>query len=253
MSGIDILLITLSGLGAGMINAVIGSGSLLIFPTLLSLGYTPIVANVTTNIGVLPGSFAGAFAYRRFFEGKYRHVLTASLFSAVGGVSGALLLLVLPPEWFNAIVPVLIGLAVLLVIFGPRIKRYLLAKGHDPNKPDARLPLFLATGATGVYGGYFGAGQGIILLSFLTFLLKGGLQRANAYKNVLAATGNTAAGLTFLFLAEINWGAVLILAISSFAGGLIGGKYGQRIPEPIYRWFIAAIGIIAIIYFALQN
>ena len=253
MSGIDILLITLSGLGAGMINAVIGSGSLLIFPTLLALGYTPIVANVTTNVGVLPGSFAGAFAYRRFFEGKYRHVLTAALFSAVGGVSGALLLLVLPAEWFNAIVPVLIGLAVLLVIFGPRLKKYLLARGHDPEKPDARLPLFLATGATGIYGGYFGAGQGIILLSFLTFLLKGGLQRANAYKNVLAATGNTAATLTFLFLAEINWDAVLILAISSFAGGIIGGKYGQRIPEPIYRWFIVAMGIFAIIYFALQG
>lgn len=253
MSLTDAVFIALAGLSAGAVNAVIGSGSLIIFPTLLTLGYVPIVANVTTNIGVLPASFAGAFAYRKFFEGKYRHLFIAAMFSAAGGISGALLLLVLPPEWFNAIVPVLIGSAVLLVIFGPRIKKYVLSRGHDPDKPDSRLPLYLATGATGIYGGYFGAGQGIILLSFLGFLIRGGLQRANAYKNMLAAAGNTGAAVVFIFLAEIDWMAVLILAISSAIGGLIGGKYGQRIPENVYRIFIVMMGIFAITYFVLKH
>lgn len=248
----EIVIIALAGLAAGAVNAMIGSGSLIIFPTLVALGHTPLVANVTANLGVLPASFAGAFAYRRFFEGKYRHVAIASVFAIVGGVAGALILLVLPDEWFNAIVPVLIGLAVLLVMFGPAIKRAVLRKGHDPDRPDSNMPLFLSVGATAIYGGYFGAGQGIILLSFLTLLVRGGLQRANAYKNTVAGMGNAGAGITFILLAEIDWLAVLILAISSGLGGYLGGRYGQRVPEDVYRAFIVIAGIAAIGYFLLQ-
>lgn len=251
MSFTDVLFIALAGFGAGGINAVVGSGGLITFPTLLALGYPPIVANVTANVGILPGSIAGAFAYRKFFHGSPRHLIIATVFSAAGGVAGALLLLALPPAWFDAIVPVLIGLAVVLVILGPTIKRAVLRQGHDPDRPDSRMPLFLATAANGVYGGYFGAGQGIILLSFLPLMLRGGLQRANAYKNVIAAACNGAAALTFIFLAEIDWLAVLILAIASFFGGLVGGKYGQRIPEGVFRVFIVIVGIAAMAYFII--
>lgn len=252
MSVTDVLFIALAGLSAGAVNAIIGSGGLILFPTLLALGYTPIVANVTSNVGVLPASFAGAFAYRKYFEGKYRLAIIGCIFAAVGGVMGALLLLALPPEWFDAIVPLLIGMAVLLVIFGPAIKRAVLARSHDSDQPDARMPLYLATWATGVYGGYFGAGMGIIALSYLSLMLRGGLQRANAYKNLLTGTGNFAAAVTFVFLADIDWLAAIILAVSSLFGGLLGGKYGQRIPETVFRVFIVIVGIAAIVYFVTR-
>lgn len=252
MSLTDVLFIALAGLSAGAVNAVIGSGGLILFPTFLALGYTPVVANVTSNIGVIPASFAGAFAYRKYFGGQYRHAMVAASFAAVGGVMGALLLLVLPPEWFNAIVPVLIAGAVLLVIFGPQIKKAVLARSQNITRPDSRLPLYLATWATGIYGGYFAAGMGIILLSYLSLMLRGGLQRANAYKNLLAGVGNTTAAITFVFLADIDWLAVLILALSSIVGGLLGGKYGQRIPENVFRVFIVVVGIAAIAYFVVR-
>jgi uncharacterized membrane protein YfcA len=249
---LEVSFLFVAGVGAGMINAVIGSGSLLTFPTMVAIGFPPIVANVSGNIGVLPASFAGAFAYRKFYRGSVRHLVITSVFSAIGGISGALLLLALPQELFNTIVPILIGLAALLVVFGPKIKRAVLAKSQNVERPDSKMPLYLATAASGVYGGYFGAGQGIILLSFLALMLRGGLQRANAYKNVLAAAGNVGAAVIFIFLAEINWLAVLILAISSFIGGIIGGKYGQRIPEQVYRVFIVVIAVAAIAYFYLR-
>lgn len=251
MTPLETLLVALAGLSAGAINAVIGSGSVLIFSSLLAIGYSPIVANVSSNIGVLPGSFSGAFAYRRAFQGKYRHVMVVAVFSALGGLGGALLLLALPSAWFDAIVPVLIAFAIVLVLFGPQIKTFILSRGHDPDRPDSKLPLFLAAGATGIYGGYFGAAQGIILLSFLTLLIRGGLQRANAYKNVLAASANLAAGTVFMFLAPVDWWVVLILALTSFVGGYIGGKYGQRLPEALYRALIVVIGVGAIAYFYL--
>jgi uncharacterized membrane protein YfcA len=249
---LEVFFILLAGVGAGMINAVIGSGSLLTFPTMVAIGFPPIVANVSGNIGVLPASFAGAFAYRKFYRGSVRHLLITASFSALGGIAGALILLSLPQELFNTIVPILIGLAALLVVFGPKIKRTVLAKSQNIERPDSRMPLYLATAASGVYGGYFGAGQGIILLSFLALMLRGGLQRANAYKNALAASGNTGAAVIFIFLAEIDWLAVLLLAVSSFVGGIIGGKYGQRIPEQAYRVFIVAIAIAAIAYFYVR-
>lgn len=249
MNPLEIAFLFIAGVGAGIINAAVGSGSLLTFPTMVAIGIPPIVANVSGNIGVLPASFAGAIAYRRFYRGSVRHLVITALYSALGGIGGALLLLALPPELFELIVPVLIGMAVILVMLGPRIKRAVLARREQAERPDSKMPLYLATMGSGVYGGYFGAGQGIILLSFLALMLRGGLQRANAYKNVLAAAGNVGAAVMFLFLAEINWLAVVILAVSSFIGGTIGGKYGQRVPESIYRLFIVIIGVAAIIYF----
>lgn len=249
LSPLEVGLLFLAGVGAGIINASVGSGSLLTFPTMVAIGVPPIVANVSGNIGVLPASFAGAIAYRKFYRGSVRHLVITAIYSALGGIGGALLLLALPPELFELIVPVLIAMAVILVMLGPRIKRAVLAKRASSERPDSRMPLYLATAGSGVYGGYFGAGQGIILLSFLALMLRGGLQRANAYKNVLAAAGNVGAAAVFVFLAEINWLLVLILAVSSFIGGSIGGKYGQRVPESVYRFFIVIIGIAAITYF----
>ena len=252
MSWLDVLLLFVAGTAAGTINAVVGSGSLITFPALLALGYPPVLANVTNNIGVLPGSISGAVAYRRELHGQWRHVLPLAGCSALGGLVGALLLLVLPASAFNGIVPVLILLAVVLVIVSPWLRRWSAARQAKAEAEMARgerPALFAATGLTGVYGGYFGAAQGVILLSILSILLKGGMQRANAYKNVLAATANGAAAVVFVFSTPVAWVAALVIAVGAVIGGQIGGSVGRRLPPIVYRGIIVVIGIVAIIYF----
>jgi len=254
VSWLDVLLLFVAGSAAGTINAVVGSGSLITFPALLALGYPPVLANVTNNIGVLPGSISGAVAYRRELRGQWRQVLPLAVCSAIGGLIGALLLLVLPASAFNGIVPVLILLAVVLVIVSPWLKRWSAARQAKAEAEMARgerPALWIATGLTGVYGGYFGAAQGVILLSILSILLKGGMQRANAYKNVLAATANGAAAVVFVLSTPVAWLAALIIAVGAVIGGQIGGSVGRRLPPIVYRGIIVVIGIIAIIYFYL--
>lgn len=255
MSWLDVLILFVAGTAAGTINAVVGSGSLITFPALLALGYPPVLANVTNNIGVLPGSISGAVAYRRELRGQWRQVLPLAGCSAVGGLIGALLLLVLPASAFNGVVPVLILLAVVLVIVSPWLKRWSAARQAKTEADMARgerPTLFTTVGLTGVYGGYFGAAQGVILLSILSILLKGGMQRANAYKNVLAATANGAAAVVFVFSTPVAWVAALIIAVGAVIGGQIGGRVGRRLPPIVYRGIIVVIGIVAIIYFYVE-
>jgi uncharacterized membrane protein YfcA len=248
------VLLTVAGLLAGVINSVVGSGSLVTFPTLLALGFPPVVANITNNIGVLPANIAGAFSYRKYFSGEWGKLALIAVVSAVGGLAGALLLLRLPADTFRMIVPALIVLALALVIFGPMIKAWALARSADPDRPRSeRSPLLLAiVGVTGVYGGYFGAAQGVILLSTFSLALNGGLQRANAYKNAVTAAGNIAAVAVFIAIGHVAWDAAAVLAVSSFVGGLIGGKHGQKLPENAYRFIIVAVGICALVYFLIS-
>lgn len=258
-----------AGTAAGTINTVVGSGSLITFPVLVALGYPPVLANVTNNIGVLPGSISGAVVYRRELRGQWRALLPLAGCSAAGGLIGALLLLVLPASAFDAVVPVLILLACVLVIAGPRLKRWsetrqataqdagrLTARLGDEAEeerarfaPGERAALLGSTALTGVYGGYFGAAQGVILLSILSVLVRGGMQRANAYKNVLAATANGAAAVIFVFLTPVAWLAALVIAAGAILGGQIGGRLGRRLPPVVYRVIIVAIGLAAIAYF----
>ena len=154
-----------AGIVAGAINAVVGSGTLVTFPTLLALGYPPVLANVSNNIGLVPGSASGAWAYRRELAGQRSRVLRLAGCSVAGGIIGAILLLELPESAFDAIVPVLILLAVVLVIVGPRLNRLVAKRESAP--PHGGLAVLAAVFACGVYGGYFGAAQGILLMAFL--------------------------------------------------------------------------------------
>jgi uncharacterized membrane protein YfcA len=247
---LDVVLLFAAGIAAGTINTVVGSGSLVTFPTLLALGYPPVVANITNNIGVFPGSISGAFAYRRELKGQLRGVLPLAAFSAAGGLAGAVLLLVLPASAFDAIVPVLIIAACVLVLLSPWLKRW--AVRHQPDSRATRAQragLKTGAGLTGVYGGYFGAAQGVILLALLSVLLPGDLQKANAYKNVLAATANGAAAIVFAFTTQVAWLAALIIAVGAIIGGQIGGRIGRRLPAVYYRIVIVLIGAIAVVYF----
>lgn len=249
----DVLILAASGLAAGTINTVVGSGSLVTFPVMVALGYPPVLANVTNSIGVLPGSISGAIAYRRELRGQFTKVLPLAVFSAIGGGLGAMLLLVLPASAFDSIVPALIILACVLVILGPTLKRWSLSRSDTTTSHTSRrATLMTSIGLTGIYGGYFGAAQGVILLSILSILLRGSLQRANAYKNVLAAVANGAAGIMFIFTTDVAWLAAGIIAVGAIIGGQLGGIVGRRLPPLVFRVIIVAIGVIAVIYFYVR-
>ncbi len=242
----EILCIALAGLGAGMINTVVGSGTLITFPVLLAFGYAPVTANVSNTIGLVPGSASGAFGYRRELVGQRRRVIRLGTMSVLGGVTGAVLLLVLPASAFKAIVPVFIALALILTVLQPRLNAWLLAREIELDREGSILTP-LAVFATGIYGGYFGAAQGILLLGILGVALPQDLHRTNALKNVLAGLVNGVAGLYFAFAAHVAWAPAAIIAGASILGAQLGARYGRRLEPRALRAIIVAVGIVAIV------
>ncbi len=232
-----------AGLVAGAINAVVGSGTLVTFPTLLAFGYPPVLANVTNNVGLVPGSVSGAWAYRRELAGQKARVLRLAGASVTGGVIGAIALLVLPESAFDAIVPVLIVVACVLVILQPWLSRMVAQRNHAVAHGGA--PALGATFLTGVYGGYFGAAQGVLLMAFLGIFIDEELQRLNAVKNVLAGLVNAVAAVIFVAVSEVAWGAAAMIAIGSTIGGQLGGMYGRRLSPTVLRGIIVVVGLTA--------
>lgn len=255
MSIWEALAVFAAGIGAGTINTIVGSGTLITFPVLLAIGLPPITANVSNTLGLVSGSISGAIGYRRELRGQTRRILRLASTGLTGGLVGAILLLALPSDAFDAIVPVLVGLALLLVLFQPRIaaavKRRREANGtqaHPDGGPVLLVGLFLAS----VYGGYFGAAQGVLYLSLMGLLLSESLQRINAVKNILAALVNGVAAIFFLFVADFDWTAVLLIAVGSTIGGQIGAKVGRRLKPAVLRGVIIAVGGVAIVQLVLR-
>ena len=242
----EIVAIALAGLAAGAINTLVGSGTLITFPVLLACGYAPVTANVSNTVGLVPGSVSGAIGYRRELAGQRGRALRLGSLSLVGGATGAVLLLALPASAFKAIVPVFIAVALLLTLAQPRLSAWLARREIDVERR-ARLLTALAVYATGVYGGYFGAAQGILLLAILGVTLAQDLQRTNALKNVLAGLTNGVAGLYFVFAAHVHWAPAGIIACTSIAGAQLGARYGRRLPPDMLRVAIVAVGIFAIV------
>lgn len=240
----------IAGMAAGTINTIVGSGTLITFPTLLAVGYEPVLANVTNTVGLLPGSISGAIGYRRELAGQGRRVRILAAASASGGLSGAVLLLLLPGSIFRRVVPALILIACVLVAFQPRVARHVAVRSarRGTARPGGGPVLFLAVFSTGVYGGYFGAAQGVILIALLGIFLEDDLQRLNGLKNVLAAVVNGVAALFFVVRASVAWAPALLLAAGAIAGGQLGATFGRRIPAPILRVLIIVVGtVVAII------
>lgn len=233
-------------MAAGTINTVVGSGTLITFPVLLAFGYAPVTANVSNTIGLVPGSISGAIGYRRELAGQRENVLRLGSMSVLGGITGAALLLVLPESAFKGIVPAFIALAVVLTVLQPRL-RARLAERRVKDEHRLGLATSLAVLLTGVYGGYFGAAQGIILLSVLGVALAQDLQRTNALKNVLAGLVNGVAGLYFVFAAHVDWGPAAIIAAAAIVGAQLGARYGRRLPPDALRALIVAVGLFAIV------
>jgi hypothetical protein len=246
MSVGQIIAIAIAGVGAGTINTVVGSGTLITFPVLLACGYAPVTANVSNTIGLVPGSVSGSIGYRRELAGQRERVLRFGVMSVLGGVTGAVLLLVLPASAFKDVVPLFIAVALVLTVLQPRLNRRLA--GHVAARSRRAIVLTpLAVYITGVYGGYFGAGQGILLLAIFGVMLPQSLHRSNALKNVLAGTVNGVAGIYFIFAAHVDWGPAAIIAVTSVIGAQIGARYGRRLHPNALRALIVIVGIAAIV------
>ncbi|MEO6702115.1 MAG: sulfite exporter TauE/SafE family protein [Jatrophihabitantaceae bacterium] len=247
--------VAVAGLAAGTINTVVGSGTLITFPVLLSLGVPPVTANVSNTIGLVPGGFSGVYGYRRELAGQRDRLRRLGLASLLGGVFGASLLLVLPAGVFKAVVPILIVLALVLVVAQPRLSRRYVGADQAGTAEGAtgRHPvlLWVLVLLTGVYGGYFGAAQGVLLVAMLGALLDSNLQRVNAVKNVLSLLVNLIAAVLFIVLAHPNWTYAAIIAVSSAFGGQLGAVVGRRLPAPALRAVIVVVGLAALIKFLL--
>jgi len=240
LAGLAILAV---GLAAGTINAIVGSGSLLTFPTLLALGYPPVVANVSNTVGLVTGSISGAVGYRRELEGQGPRLRALGTASVAGGLTGAVLLLALPATVFRDVVPLLILVACALVALQPRLARRRQA-GAGAERSHGGPLLFGGVFLTGVYGGYFGAAQGVMLIALLGIFLADELQRLNAAKNVLAALVNGVAALVFIAFSEVDWAVAGLLAAGAIAGGQLGARIGRRLPADRLRVAIVVVGVV---------
>lgn len=246
MSLLHALAIFGAGIAAGTINTVVGSGTLITFPVLLAFGYAPVTANVSNTVGLVPGSVSGAVGYRRELQGQRSRALRLAIASALGGVAGAVALLVLPASAFKRIVPVFIALALVLILLQPYLGRALESKRRGVEQsagPATTAGVFI----TGIYGGYFGAAQGILLLAIFGLTLDDKLQRLNALKVVLAGLVNLVSGLIFVFAAHVAWAAAGLIAGGSIIGGVLGARQGRRLPPAALRAIIVVVGVSAIV------
>jgi len=252
MSAFEIFSILLAGVGAGTINAAVGSGTLITFPVLLSFGVPPVVATISNSIGLVPGSLSGTWGYRRELSGQRKRVLQLLPASLLGAITGSWLLLHLPDEVFESVVPVLLVLALVLVVTQTRIQRALARFRERGGKPGSGRGQLAATIAgaylVGCYGGYFAAAQGILLVGVLGSLLTESLQRVNAVKNLLVAVVNSTAATAYILVAfdRISWSAVGLIAVGSLAGGLLGSSVARRLPAPVLRGIILVLGIVGL-------
>ncbi|RFU19612.1 sulfite exporter TauE/SafE family protein [Geodermatophilus marinus] len=252
MTPLEAAAVAAAGLAAGAINAVVGSGTLVTFPVLLAVGLPPVTATVSNSLGLVPGSLTGSLGYRRELAGQGGLVLRLLPASVLGALTGAFLLLHLPASAFEAVVPALVGLAVVLVAVQPLVQRALArSRADDAPRPLGRgrlLALLAGAYATGSYGGYFAASQGVLQVGVFGLLVRESLQRLNALKNVLTLTVNTVAAGAYVVVAteRVHWAAAGLVAAGSLAGGYLGARFGRRLPSPVLRAAIVVLGCAAV-------
>jgi uncharacterized membrane protein YfcA len=248
------ILIALAGVGAGAINAVVGSGTLITFPTLVALGYPPVVSTMSNAVGLVAGGVSGTWGYRQELRGQWNRLRWQIPASLVGAGVGAWLLLHLPEKVFTQIVPVLLILALILVLIGPRIQAWARKRAEDAGRsaehvtPGRMAALVFGTFAVGIYGGYFTAAQGILLIGMMGMMLPESMQRMNAAKNLLSLVVNIVAASAYTLVAfdRISWAAAGLIAIGSLIGGWLGARYGRRLSPGALRAIIVVVGLIGL-------
>ena len=244
----EVVALLAAGMAAGAINTVVGSGTLITFPTLLFFGYPPLVANVSNTVGLVAGGITGIHGYRAELVGLGRTLRRLVPASFLGAVTGAILLLVLPESAFEAIVPVLIAAALLLVLFGPRLQAWAATRHPDHDSLGRQVLMSVGIFAAGVYGGYFGAAQGVLLVGVMSVLMTISLQRITGLKNVLGTVANAVAAVVFMIVApdRIDWSVAALIAVGALAGGYVGARVGRRLSPVVLRGVIVIIGVLAI-------
>jgi uncharacterized membrane protein YfcA len=244
----EVVALLAAGMAAGTINTIVGAGTLITFPTLLFFGFPPVVANVSNTIGLVAGGLSGVHGYRRELVGQGDTLRRLMPVSFLGAVVGAVLLLWLPESVFDTVVPVLIAVALVLVLIGPRIQAWAAARHPDQDSRGRRLLLVVGVFGAGVYGGYFGAAQGVLMVGMMSVLMTISLQRINGLKNVLVTLANAVAAVTFILVASdrIDWEVVALIAVSSIVGGVIGSRVGRGLSPVVLRGVIVVVGVLAI-------
>ena len=244
----EVVALLVAGLAAGTINTIVGSGTLITFPTLLFFGFPPLVANVSNTVGLVAGGLTGIHGYRAELTGQASTLRRLVPLSLLGAVTGAILLLKLPESAFDAIVPVLIAAALVLVLLGPRMQAWAAVRHPDHDSLGRHLWMTVGVFAAGVYGGYFGAAQGILLVGIMSVLMTISLQKVNALKNVLSTVVNAVAAVIFMLVAwdRINWSVAALIALGSLAGGYAGARVGRRLSPRVLRALIVVVGVLAI-------
>ncbi len=279
MGPLDLVLVLAAGVLAGTVNTIVGAGTLITFPLLVTMGISPLTANVSNTVGLVPAAVTGAWGYRRELAGRWPTVLRMAALSAAGGVAGGLLLLAAPAESFTAVVPWLLVLAAALAFAQPRVAAIVrrraeareaaslpaAAEGRSPGtgaRPGSpreagdhitrplTVGLGLGVAATGVYGGYFGAAQGVVLLALLGMAWTTDLQRANGAKNVLAGVANLVSATVFVVGGVVDWRIAGLIAVGSAVGGVLGSRVGRRIPAPVLRVLIVVVALTAAVVIA---
>lgn len=256
MDPVSFGLVALAGAAAGLINTVVGSGTLITFPTLLALGVPPVVANTSNSVGLTAGGLSGTISMLPELRPQRARLLRLGLCSLVGGTIGGILLLTLPAAAFKAVVPALIALGCVLVVAQPWLAGKVAAR-HDgaAQGGDAGEPwwVYPSVVGAGIYGGYFGAAQGVLLLAILGIgLPHESMPRINAIKNGLGTIVNGIAALVFIVVAfgggpPIDWWVALAIGLGSIVGALVGARVGRRLPPVVYRGVIVLVGIAAIV------
>ncbi|WP_176749607.1 sulfite exporter TauE/SafE family protein [Mycolicibacterium grossiae] len=248
------ILIALAGVGAGAINAVVGSGTLITFPTLVALGYPPVTSTMSNAVGLVAGGISGTWGYRRELRGQWDRLKWQMPASLVGAAGGAWLLLHLPEKVFITVVPVLLIGALILVVAGPRIQAWARRRSEAAGRSlehitrGRLIALIAGTFVVGVYGGYFTAAQGILLIAVMGALLPEDMQRMNAAKNLLSLIVNVVAALAYVLVAfdRISWPAAGLIAVGSLLGGFLGAHYGRRLSPNALRVVIVVVGLIGL-------
>lgn len=237
------ILLTAAGFAGGFINAAVGSGTLIVYPALIAAGIVPVSANGTNTAGLAPGNLAAAWAYRRELRERLVELRKPVIAAVIGAALGAALVVSLPSTVFTSVVPCLVGAATVLVAVQPLVVRWLKSREHGD-----RRRLWPWSGAIAIYGGYFGAAQGVMLMAVLGLVYDADSQRSNAAKNILAATANLTAAVVFAVSGVVVWLAALAVAIGSVPGGYVGGHVSRRLPNYVLRGLVVVVGIGATVY-----
>jgi uncharacterized membrane protein YfcA len=250
MNALELILAALAAVGAGAVNALAGGGTLITFPTLVSLGVPAVAANVTNTVALVPGYFGATLAQWNDIRPQKQRLWFVLPAGVLGGIAGGLLLLNTGEKLFRDLVPYLILLASGLLAVQDPVRAWIQRRAAQHGaKPASEAWSALPVGVAGIYGGYFGAGLSVIVLAVLGLALDDNLTRLNALKQSISFSINIAAAILFIFSGQVVWTVALVMAVGALAGGALGGRLAGKVKPSTLRWIVVAIGvIIGVIY-----